>query len=363
VKGLSVRPIARGWQVGSTLLLCLVAGQSWAAGTGAINGKVTLPAGTAVSDVAAKVVATNEKYAVFTATVNDDGTYSITPVDNGTYRVAALAHGLAAAPITNLVISDSSPTATENFDLKAPTPYPVVKSPNPIPLTDGIDSASFQDAPEIDLTSGESVAVGDPTTWGGPNIVSGRFKVKYSSLGLHIAADVTYKTPRVNDQTGGNIWNANALEVDFQNDPYDPTRTAYDNDHNWQFAVSLGQKPEWYLFGGVQAAPSDPVLTHLEIQDKTPNTGETFRVDIPWKILLDSSGNPISEPADKSMAAMDLALDAADPTQPAGTSTTDTPVTRAYQLTWSGFADTWTNPSELVPIQFVAQAPAPTAGP
>ena len=50
--------------------------------------------------------------------------------------------------------------------------------------------------PEIDLNSGENVAVGDRTMWGpdgGPNAVSGRFKIKYSSDAIHIAGDVTYK--------------------------------------------------------------------------------------------------------------------------------------------------------------------------
>ena len=193
--------------------------------------------------------------------------------------------------------------------------------------------------------------------WGGPNTVSGRFKVKYSSLGIHIAGDVTYKTPRVNNMTDGNIWNDNALEVDIQNDKYDPTRTAYDPDHNWQFAVSLGPTPDWWLFGGVQAHPAingkdEALASHFMIQDKTPNTGETFRVDIPWAILLDSSGKAISAPADNAVGAVDLALDAADPTASKDTAA------RAFQLTWSGLADTWTNPIELVQVQFAPQAPA-----
>jgi hypothetical protein len=366
VKGSYVRSTAHRWLVGSALLWFTVSGYAGAATTPAISGKVTatLPSGTMLSDLKAVVVATNDKNEVFTANPDDStGAYSISPVNNGTYKVVSVVAGMAAPAVTNLVISDASPTATENFAMVAPAPFPIVKSPNPIPLTDGIDSASFQDAPEIDLVSGENVAVGDRTMWGGPNTVSGRFKFKYSTQAIHIAADVTYKTPRVNDQTGGNIWNANALEIDIQNDKYDPTRTAYDPDHNWQFAVALGNAAQWYLFGGVQAAPmingaAEPVASHFMIQDKTPNTGETFRVDIPWAILLDSSGKAISPPADNALGAIDIALDAADPTQPLGTSTADNPVTRAFQLTWSGLADTWTNPIELVQVQFAPQAPA-----
>ena len=377
MKGSCLRPITVGWRVGSAVLLIAVAGQAWAATTPTISGKVTaaIPTGTAIdADAAAYVVATSDKHKVFEVPVGSDGTYSISPVDNGTYKIVAVAHGQGAAQASNVVISDASPTATQNFDLKAATPLPIVKAAgnNPIPLTDGIDSASFQDAPEIDLTGGENVAVPtptvDPTTvsganWTGPNDVSGRFKVKYSSLGIHIAGDVTYKTPRVNDQTGSSIWNANGLEVDIQSDPYDFTRTAYDNDHNWQFAVSLGATPDWWLFGGVAAHPAiagkDEALTsHFAIQDKTPNTGETFRVDIPWAILVDSTGKAISEPADNALGALDLALDAADPSQPAGTSTAASPVVRTVQLTLSGYAQTYTNPSQLVPVQFVSQAPA-----
>ena len=81
-------PIAARWQVGSALLLFVVAGQAF--GSPAISGKVTatLPAGTMLSDLKAVVVATNDKNEVFTANPSDtDGTYSIAPVNNGTYKV------------------------------------------------------------------------------------------------------------------------------------------------------------------------------------------------------------------------------------------------------------------------------------
>ena len=280
----SLRPIAARWQIGSALLLLAVAGQAF----GQISGTVTapLPAGTVLSSVDTVVVATNLNYEVFTATPSDtDGTYSIGGVDNGIYKVVAVAAGFTAPAVTNLVVSDLSPTPTANFALVAPTPFPIVKSANPIPLTDGIDSASFADAPEIDLNSGEDVAVGTRMNWGvlgGPTTASGRFKVMYSSLGIHVAADVTYSTPVVNILTTANIWNGNAFEIDFQNDPYDPTRTAYDHDHNWQFGLSLEANTDWWLWGAIQAYPSisgkdEPVTSHVMIQEKMPDTGETFR--------------------------------------------------------------------------------------
>lgn len=353
MKASSLGPIAARWQIGSALLLFAVAGQAF----GQISGTVTapLPAGTVFSNLGpAVVVATNnDTNEVFTAKPSDtDGTYSIDFVTNGTYKVVAVAAGFAAPAVTKLVISDASPTATEDFAMVVPTPFPIVKSPDPIPLTEGIDSASFQDATEIDLNSGENVAVGNRTNWGvfgGPSTVSGRLKVKYSDLGLHIAADVTYLTPDVNNMTGGNIWNGNAFEIDIQNDPYDPTRTAYNHDHNWQSGLSLDANPDWWLWGGIQHHPSingndESVTSHVMIQEKTDGTGETFRLDIPWAILLDSTGNAISPPADNDLGALDLAIDAAG----GSGSRSD-----GFQLTWSGLANSWTNPTNLVPVQFV----------
>ena len=135
MKASSLRPIAARWQIGSALLLFAVAGQAF----GQISGTVTapLPAGTKFSNVKAVVVATNnDTYEVFTANPSDtDGTYSIDPVSNGTYKVVAVAAGFTAPAVTNLVISNASPTATEDFAMVVPTPFPIVKSPNPIPLT------------------------------------------------------------------------------------------------------------------------------------------------------------------------------------------------------------------------------------
>jgi len=347
---------AIGRRIGSALLLLCLAGQTWAAS--AISGKLTAPTGTVLADVGAAVVATSDTFKFYKATINDDGTYTIDAPANGTYTVVAIGRGLSADAAKNVVISDSSPTVTQDFTFKERSPVCIVKSPTPIPLTDGIDSASFQDAPEIVLNSGANLVVGDAATWGGPTTASGRFKLKYSDQAIHIAGDVTFKTPRVNNQTDGNIYNGNALEIDFQSDKYDPARSAYDNDHIWQLVVSLGDKPDWWLFGGVQARPGESLDSHFAIQDKTTKDGETFRLDIPWSILVDSSGKAIAPPADNALGAIDIALDAADPTADRATADRST----GYQLTWSGFSDTYTNPISLVQVQFCPQAPAPTAG-
>src|SRR5262245_51628298 len=58
VKGSSLRPIARSWQIGSALFLFALAGQAWA--SPGIFGKVTgtLPSGTSLTDLGAKAYAT-----------------------------------------------------------------------------------------------------------------------------------------------------------------------------------------------------------------------------------------------------------------------------------------------------------------
>jgi hypothetical protein len=353
VKASYLRPLAARWQIGSALLLFAVAGQAF--GSATISGTVK-PAANGVLDNAV-VVATSDTFKIYRIDASA-GTYT-QDVDPGTYSIVALALNQTAAPITNKVLKDGD-QLTQNFTLATAAPFPIVKSPNPIPLTDGIDSASFQDAPDIVINQGQNVVVpSDPNAtppWS-PSVVSGRFRIKYSTQAIHIAADVNYQTPRVNSQAGVNLWNGNAFEFDFQNDPYDGTRTTYDPDHNWQLIVGLGDTADWWMYS-LQAAPSvngknEPPTSHFAIQDKPAATpGETFRLDVPWSILLDSSGKGISPPADNALGAMDVTLDAADP------SGAKDSALRLFQIDWSGFEPSHNNAIYLRPIQFVPQAPA-----
>ena len=64
--------------------------------------------------------------------------------------------------------------------------------------------------------------------------------------------------------------------------------------------------------------------------------------------MVDSTGKAISPPADNALGAMDLALDAA------GGSDTRSD---GFQLTWSGLANSYEYPTQLVPVQFVNLAP------
>jgi hypothetical protein len=355
VKGSYLLPAALRWQIGSALLTLAVAGQALATAT--ISGTVKPAANADTSN--AFVVATSDTFHVYRIAVDpSDGTYS-QDVDPGTYSIVALATDQTAAPIKDKVLKDGD-KLTQDFTMATATPFPIVKATAPIPLDQGIDSAAFQNAPDILINGGQNVVVGDPNgtpPWT-PDVVSGRFRMEYDDQALYMAADVTYQTPRSNSQTDGNLWNGNALEFDFQNDPYDPTRTAYDNDHDWQLVVGLGDTPDWWLHGGLQAHPTvngaDAGLApNFAIQDKSDHE-ETFRLNIPWAILLDSNGKAISPPKDGDMAAMDIALDASDPTVDRSTAV------RLFQVTWSGFEPGHANPSVLRPIQFVTQAPAAT---
>jgi hypothetical protein len=324
-----------------------------AAGAATIGGTVAVPEGKSLEG--ARVVATDANFNVVRADVNEDGTFEL-DVEPGTFTVALVARGLSAPAAKDVVVA-ADQDVTQNLTAVEAAPFCIVKSASPIPLTEDIDSAAFADAPVIQLNSGENVAVGEPSEWGplgGPNMVSGRFKLKYSDQALHLAADVTYKTPLVNIQTDGNLWNGNALEFDFQNDPYDFEREAYDPAHNWQLVVGLGETQDWWLHGSIQARPEASIAANMRRVPKEDGTGEKFRLDIPWGIFRqgDATGDPISAPADNALGAIDIVMDAADP------EADRTEAVRRFQLTWSGFDGTWTNPSQLRPVQFCPQPPA-----
>src|SRR5262249_52952236 len=154
---------------------------------------------------------------------------------------------------------------------------------------------------------------------------------------LHVAADITFKAPFYNNAAGQDIWRGNSFHVDFQNDPYALDRQAYDPDHNWQLIVSLGENPEWWLFGSIGAAPNEPVSANFRREDKPTKDGHLIRLDVPWSILLQGDGKSISPPRDNDLGAIDFALNASDPTLARAESSTK------FQLTWSGSNDTYTN--------------------
>ena len=70
--------------------------------------------------------------------------------------------------------------------------------------------------------------------------------------------------------------------------------------------------------------------------------------------MADAAHERAPDVSTNDLGATDIALNPADPTAADKSS-----ATRAFQLTWSGMSDMWTNPSSFVPIQFCPQASPP----
>jgi hypothetical protein len=358
MKGLYLRPIVARWPVGSALLLLALAGPAMAAAT--ISGTVTVPAGYPLDEATVTVNDANNH--LYRVAVEDTGAYKLDGVAPGTYTLTVQAKGSEQSPIPNLVLTDGQ-TLKQNLTLTAAKPFCFVKSPNPIPLTDDINSPSFADAPDIHLDTVANLV--EPVlnlpglnTWGGPATAGGRFRIKYSSAGIHLAADLTLKDSGVNLATPDHNWQGNSIELDFQNDPYDPARADYDQDHNWQLIVGLGETPTWYLYGALKEEPvingkAEPISNHLLVKDRPNKDGQLVRIDIPWAIYLKGDGTTlITPPKDGDLGAAELAIDVNNPA-----STKDTTVDPLYQLTWSGLDTGFGHANSLKPIQFCLQAP------
>jgi hypothetical protein len=355
VKGSLKLPTAVRSSVGSVVLVLALAGQALAQGS--ITGTVKFPDDEFREG--SLVAATSANYDVYRTEVADDGTYAIEEAVPGTYTIAVIAPGLTAPDVKDVAVKEGE-TATQDFTLTVMEPVCIVKSPNRIPLTEGIDSAAFADAPEILLNSGKNLGIGPAEDWtrlGGPKAVSGRFKLKYSDYGFHLAGDLTFKTPLVNNQDAQNAWNGNALEFAFSNLPFDPDLSGANTENHWKLQVGLGQQENWWEDSASKIDPPEPISQnmlrqHKEIVDGVG--GETFRLDIPWSIFHvgDASGEPLTVPEDNSLAALDIILGAANP------EADRTEATRLWQLQWSGFGNSHWNSNRLVPVKFCPQPPA-----
>lgn len=350
-----LRPTARGWPVGVLLLLCAATGPALAAGS--ISGTLTVPATRSVEG--ARVNATDAQFRNFRAVVGASGAYSIADLEAGTYTVVATGAGMDPVVMQDVVVQDGQ-TVRLDFTLQEATPLPILKAASPIPLTDDYYSASFADAPEIHVNQAwqntpDLPGTGDLTNWR-PEEVSGKFRLKYSDAAIHLAADLNFKTPGVNnwpDMGGREIWDGNHIDFFFQNDPYNPQRTEYDLDHNWQLATTLTDTPVFKLFqrGAPpehQDPPEEDPAKHVLRKVKADNTGELVRIDYPWTIFRQNGGSrqPIPVPENNALAALDLSVGAADPDQApeeAGIKT---------RLSWSGFFEGWRDPRLLRPVRF-----------
>jgi hypothetical protein len=345
--------------IGSLFLIGALTAQALAAAT--IQGKVTVPS-TEYDPSQGFVVATNEKLEVYRVPVDADGSYLIENVNPGTYTISALRGGLTVPDVKGVVVKDGD-TIEQNFAMTVAQPFCVMKSATPIPLDKDIDSDAFADAEEIRVDEAKHVGVGPVDEWGplgGPNFVSGRFKVKYSDQAIHLAGEVKFKHPLVNVNVGVNNWVGNAIEFDLQDDPFDPTRDNIRDtkEHNWHLIIGLGAKSDWWEHNVIAGVPRiDGTETQVDqFIKRTPTApGEKFRLDMPWKIFVknDATGQAISPPKDDALGAINILVDAADPavTEP------EDFAARKFQLQWSGFGTAHWNGTQMIPVRFCATRP------
>jgi carboxypeptidase family protein len=360
MKVLWLRSITLRWPVGSALLLLALAGPAFAAAT--VSGTVKVPDSYSQDQIT--VTASDANNHLFRVVADDsDGTYTLDGIAPGTYTLTVQAKGSETPPIQNVVLTDGQ-TLKQDFTLAPAKPVCFVKAAAPIPLEDDINSASFADAPDIHVDSIANLI--EPVLdlpvlnqWGGPATAGGRFRMKYSSAGIHLAADITYKVSGVNFGAPNKQYLGNAIEFDFQNDPYDPEREKFDADHDWQFVVGLGETPQWVLHRAHSVdqpmldGQPEPVGKHILIKDRPNKDGQLVRIDIPWEIYLESDGTTlITPPKDGDLAAVEISIDYNNPDSTQGD--TKDPL---YQLTWSGLDTGFGEGNSLKPIQFCAQAP------
>jgi len=346
--------------IGSVLLIGALTAPPLAAAT--IKGKVTSPS--AAYDLSQGfVVATNEKMEIYRVPVDADGSYLIENVNPGTYTISALRGGLTVPDVKGVAVVKDSDTIDQNFTMTVAQPFCILKAATPIPLDKDIDSDAFADAEEIRIDQAKQVGAGPREEWGplgGPDYVSGRFKVKYSDQAIHLAGEVKFKNPLVNVNTGVNSWIGNAIEFDLQDDPYDVNRgdTHPENEHDWHLIVGLGAKSDWWEHNIIEGVPHiDGKETQVDqFIKRTPTaSGEKFRLDMPWKIFVrtDANGQAIPPPKDDALGAINIMIDVANPevTDPEDYSG------RKFQLAWSGFDTAHWNASQMVPAQFCTKRP------
>jgi hypothetical protein len=357
VKRPSLPPTTAARWLGTAFLLGAAAGQGFAAGT--LSGKLTAPATRSVSG--AQVTATDAKFHAFRATVNDDGTYSLGDLDPGTYTVVVTGKGTEPVVTKDVAIADGQ-EVKKDFTLEEVKVFRIIKAPKPIPLDDDYNSASFADAPEIHVDEPWQlvlgIGTGDLTTWD-PTQVSGKFRFKYSDQALHLAADLNLKSIGVNnwpDMGGQEAWDGNHIDLDFQNDPYDPKRDAYNKDHDWQIVVTLNDNPAWKIFQtGLppddQNPPQEKTKDFVRFKPKADGSGQLVRIDFPWTLFHanESKKGPIPVPADNSLGALDISVGAVDPDQ----SREDARLKN--RLSWTGFFPNWQDPRILKPVTFTPQ--------
>jgi hypothetical protein len=349
-------PVALRRLFGSLILCGILAGP--AMGHGTISGTLTGPDDRSLAG--ARVNATDSRNRLIRVEVGADGAYTIGELEPGAYSLVVVGKGLETAIVRDLVVKEGE-TLTKDITLVEAKPFPVLRAAQPIPLTDDYNSTSFADAPEIRLDEAWQLRFGwgsgGPDNWGGPAEVSGKFRVKYSDVAIHLAADLTFKRPGVNNRLS-QMWDGNAIAFDFQDDPYDPKRAESNLDHNWETIVALADPVDWRLFQlGFPPENQNPLpeaAKDFVLRKVKPNKdGELLRVDFPWSLFQRNASKAGAAPVPKegTLGAMEILLFAADPNQ----SPEDAVLKSA--LGWSGYESTWKEPNTLHPIRFGAPAP------
>lgn len=324
--------------------LTLVAGPALA--HTAIQGHVKDAAGSPIEG--AWVYAYDRKNNIIYGLTDAAGFYNLTVLPGGPWSVTALAPGYAivTGALDNAVADEHN--HGPEFVLDPAPPFSIARAAAPIPLAAGIDAAEFADAPEIRVDQPYHVVIGldRRDAWKGPEMVSGRFKVKWGDTALYFAGEVIWPMLGLNSHTDAEIWNGNGVEFYVQTAPFDRNRTAYHPDQNWHLTLGAGSTPAWRLFGAVNAEPSAPLDQNFAWQARPAGNGILFRLNVPWSMLLNSAGAGTTPPAAGSLGAIGIAINAADPaSDPANTR-------RQLQLSWPMSDTNDTDPSYLQPAVF-----------
>jgi hypothetical protein len=359
VNGTIPRPIRRSRLLAGALVTLAVAGFALAQTSPdtTITGQLTVPSGASFTGI--RVVAEDPTAnKVVQGTVDAAGKFTIMGATPGTYTVTAFGPGFAPQSTQNVQVVEGQ-SITQNITLAAREPVCVVKAAAPIALTEDFNSTAFADAPEILINTGSQIVEGlaNINDYRGPTTLSGRLRMKYSADALHLAADIILPQPNVNFGSDTELWKGNALELLFQNDPYNGTRNEIDAMHNFRTVIALTDPPRW-RFGNqleqtAQLNNADVnIAEHMSVKNRAENNGNLVRANIPWAMFRTGGDNPtaIQPPQDNAMLALDLRI---NNTVPGATdaSTAD----RQFQLAWSGLGGT--EPRNLVPIQLCPEAP------
>jgi len=355
VKSIVPSPIRRGQILGCALLALAVCGQALAQ-TPAITGQLTVPSGANFTGV--RVVAcdpTTNK--IVQGTVDATGKFTFMNADPGTYTVTVFGPGFAPQMVEKVQVVQGQ-SITQNITLAARTPVCIVKAAAPIALTEDINSAAFADAPEILVNTGCNIVEGlaNISDFRGPATLSGRFRMKYDNQALYLAGDIILPQPNVNFGTEAQLFNGNSIELLFQNDAFNTTRTALDPMHNFRAVIALTNPPRWRFGNTLEQTPQDnnqpaTLANFVSVKDRSDGKGNLVRANIPWRFFVTggTGGTAITAPQDNAQLAMDVRINTTTP------GATASSAGRQFQLAWSGLSGT--TPSGLVPVQLCPQAP------